>query len=86
LLGLVTLEDVRRIPKEKWQEKKTSEIMTSCEKLACLKPNESALDAFVRMSNQEVGRLPVREDGELVGIVTRSDILHAIKVRTDLGS
>jgi CBS domain-containing protein len=86
LLGLVTLEDVRRVPKEKWAEMKTSEIMTSCEKLTCLKPNESALDAFIRMSSQEVGRLPVREDGKLVGIVTRSDILHAIKVRTELGS
>lgn len=86
LLGLVAFEDLRRVPKEKWGETKTADIMTSCEKLICLKQDELALDAFIRMSKQAVGRLPVRENGNLVGIVTRSDILHAIKVKTELSS
>ncbi len=86
LLGLVTIEDVKKIPKEKWPETKTAEAMTPCEKLTCLKAADSALEAFVRMSKQEIGRLPVREDGKLVGIISRSDILRAIKVRTELAS
>ncbi len=86
LLGLVTIEDLRKIPKEKWRETKTADIMTSCEKLICLKPDEMALDAFISMSKQAVGRMPVQANGKLVGIVTRSDILHSIKIRTELRS
>jgi CBS domain-containing protein len=36
------------------------------------------------MSKQRVGRLPVHENGRLVGIITRSDILHTTKIRTEL--
>ncbi len=84
LLGLVTIEDVRRVTKSKWKETKAADIMTTCEKLICIKPDEKALDAFIKMSKQDVGRLPVRENGKLVGIVTRSDILHTIRVKTEL--
>jgi Zn-dependent protease len=86
LLGLITLEDIRKSPREKWQETKVGDVMTSCEKLKCASPDELAVDALMKMSKQDIGRLPVQEDGKLVGIVTRSDILHAIRVRTELKS
>jgi len=86
LLGLVTIEDVRKVPKSRWSETRVADVMTRCEKLVCLRQDDKVLDAFIRMSKQRVGRLPVQEDGRLVGIVTRSDILHTIKVRTELAT
>lgn len=84
LLGLITLEDIRKSPKEKWRETRVSDVMTTCEKLKCASPDELAVDALMKMSKRDIGRLPVQEDGKVVGIVTRSDILHAIRVRTEL--
>ncbi|MFP3985053.1 MAG: CBS domain-containing protein, partial [Candidatus Bathyarchaeia archaeon] len=84
LLGLVTIEDVRKVAKSKWEETNAADVMTTCEKLVCVKPDEKALDALIKMSKQDVGRLPVRENGRLAGIVTRSDILHTIRVKTEL--
>ncbi|MEM3766089.1 MAG: CBS domain-containing protein, partial [Candidatus Bathyarchaeia archaeon] len=85
LLGIITLEDIKKIPKEKWQETKVSDAMTPCEKLKCASPEETAVDALMKMSKYNVGRLPVQEDGKLVGIITRSDIIHAIQIKTELG-
>ncbi|MGQ9680508.1 MAG: CBS domain-containing protein [Candidatus Bathyarchaeia archaeon] len=85
LLGLIALEDIKKIPREKWQETKVSSVMTSCEKLKCASPEETALDALMKMSKYNVGRIPVQEDGKLVGIITRSDIIHAIQIKTELG-
>jgi len=85
LLGLITLQDVRKVPKEKWQETKVSQVMTPCEKLRCVSPDETAVDALIKMSKHNVGRLPVQENGKLIGIITRSDILHAIQIKTELG-
>ncbi|MEM1525273.1 MAG: CBS domain-containing protein [Nitrososphaerales archaeon] len=84
LLGIITLEDIKKIPKEKWQETKVSDVMTTCEKLVCAKPNESAVDALMKMSKFNIGRLPVQEDGKLIGIITRSDILYAIQIKKEL--
>jgi len=85
LLGLITLQDVRKIPREKWQETRVSDVMTPCERLKCASPDEMAADALAKMSKQNVGRLPVQENGRLVGIVTRSDIMRAIQIKTELG-
>jgi len=85
LLGLITLQDIRKIPKEKWQETKVGDAMTPCEKLKCASPDELAVDALIKMSKQDVGRLPVQENRKLVGIVTRSDIMHAIRMKAELG-
>ncbi|MEM3403213.1 MAG: CBS domain-containing protein [Nitrososphaeria archaeon] len=85
LLGIITIEDIRKIPREKWQETKVNEAMTACEKLTCASPDEPAVDALIKMSKHNIGRLPVQDNGKLVGIITRSDILHAIRIRTELG-
>lgn len=85
LLGLVTIQDLRKIPKERWNEVRVVDIMTPCEKLVCVKPDQLAMDALVKMSKLAVGRLPVQQDGKLLGIVTRSDVLRAIEIRSILG-
>lgn len=85
LLGLITLQDIRKIPREKWHETKVVDVMTPCERLKCASPDDSAADALIKMSKLDVGRLPVQENGKLVGIVTRSDILHVIRIKIELG-
>jgi CBS domain-containing protein len=48
-------------------------------------PDEPIIEAMVKMSAHGVGRLPVIEDGELKGIITRSDLMRTIRIRTELG-
>jgi CBS domain-containing protein len=46
--------------------------------------NESAARAMRLLLAPELTRLAVIEDGKLVGIVTRHDILHFIEIHTEL--
>jgi len=41
-------------------------------------PNTSLIDAYTVMGDNEIRRLPVVEQGELVGIITMSDILRSV--------
>ncbi len=85
LKGIVTLEDLRKVPRELWAETQVKQVMTPVEKLLTVKPDDPALEALIKMSAFKVGRLPVMDGKNLVGIVTRSDVIHAIRTRIELG-
>jgi len=86
LVGILTLQDLRRIPRERWKEAQVREAMTPIAEAKVVRPGLSAYEALARMLQEGVGRLlVVDEDGELMGLVTRSDLMHLIRVRTELG-
>ncbi|NWG08815.1 MAG: site-2 protease family protein [Nitrososphaerales archaeon] len=84
LLGMLTTQDVRAVAKERWNELKAKDIMTSSEKLVKTQPEEPVVDAFLKLSKRDIGRLPVVKDRKLVGIISRSDVMHIIRVKTEL--
>ena len=83
VFGIVTLEDLREIPHEKWEKVKVKKVMTGLEKLQTLKPKDSAYDAFLKLTNNDLGRLPVVDGGEVVGMVTRNSIILLLAVKCD---
>jgi CBS domain-containing protein len=55
---------------------KVSEIMT--EEVVSVMPEQTVREVATLMADRNVNRLPVTENGRLVGIVTRGDIVRAI--------
>ena len=55
---------------------KVSEIMTT--EVVTASPEETVREVATLMADRNVNRLPVTENGRLVGIVTRGDIVRAI--------
>src|SRR3990172_4713638 len=55
---------------------KVAEVMTT--DIVEISPEASVYDAATLMSNHKVNRLPVVDQGRMVGIVTRGDIVRAI--------
>lgn len=84
-LGMVSLAEVKAVPKELWAFKQVRDIMVPQEQILCLKPSDDATDALSRMVTNDVGCLPVTEGGQLVGLVARRDIMNLFKIKSDLG-
>jgi Zn-dependent protease/CBS domain-containing protein len=87
LAGLVTLSDVRRLPRADWPGARVTDIMTRYADLATIGPNAPLSDALRLIQEREVGQLPVLapEDRVPLGIVTRRGILRLIDARMKLG-
>ncbi|MGD0100371.1 MAG: site-2 protease family protein [Acidobacteriota bacterium] len=84
-VGMVSLDGVKSISKELWGFKQVRDIMTPLELVACLKPTDDVSDALSRMVSGDIGRMPVVENGQLKGIVSRRDIMNFFKIKSDLG-
>jgi len=80
LIGMVCLDDVRRVPRDRWPLIAVREIMTSADRLATVGPQDDAFRAMATLSEREVNQLPVVEDGRVLGLVRRQDIMKWLTI------
>jgi coenzyme F420 hydrogenase subunit beta len=80
IVGIVTLDDAMKVAKESRKSVPIGEIATKG--LITAFPDDSVAEALQKMNRHNVGRLLVVEKKRkrsLVGILTRSDVMHALK-------
>ncbi|ELZ31671.1 CBS domain-containing protein [Halorubrum distributum] len=79
LVGMVTLEDARSVREVERDAYRVDDVMAT--DLVAADPNADALTALQTMQEHGVGRLPVVDaDGELVGLISRSDLMTAFNI------
>jgi Zn-dependent protease/CBS domain-containing protein len=79
IVGTVSVLDLRGIGKERQDTVLIKDIMHH--HFLSVSPEDDAIDAFKTMAKNHNDRLIVQKDGNTVGIVSWSDVLHAIKMR-----
>ena len=85
LLGLITLGDIRHIPREQWGQVPVSTAMIPLSRLHVVTPQQSLSDVLPLMAGRDVNQLPVVDNGALVGILSRDAIVGYLEVRRSLG-
>jgi len=83
LVGIVCLDDVRRVPSGERQIKTISDIMTPKSDLITINPDDPASDALKEISNRSIRQLVVLQDGELFGLVRRRDIVRYLQLQSE---
>ncbi len=74
LLGLVTLSQVKAVPRERWRELRTREVMTPLGEAVAVAPDTPMLEVLDLMNRRGVSRAMVVREPELVGIISSQDI------------
>jgi Zn-dependent protease/CBS domain-containing protein len=86
LVGLVTLEDIRKVPRETWDAATVAEIMTPADQIVSVAPQSDASDALDKLLQRDVRQLPVIYDGHLVGLLRRRDIVRWLQLGSTHGA
>ncbi len=84
LLGLVTLKSARAVPKERRDTQTVAQAMVPLDRAPTFRATSSALDALQKMARDRGGIALVTDDGRLLGIVTRGDLVRTIQTRQEL--
>jgi CBS domain-containing protein len=79
LVGIVTLSDIHKVSPIDREAMQVRDVMTRDP--ITLPPSAPLIDALRIMTTHGIGRIPVVDDGDLVGIVTRTDVLRVMELR-----
>jgi Zn-dependent protease/CBS domain-containing protein len=86
LVGIITLADIRHVPREQWPVTPVSSAMVPADRLHAARPEQSLNEVLPLMTGNDVNQLPVVDNaGRLVGILTRNAVLRYVEVRRGLG-
>lgn len=80
-VGLITLEDMRKVEKADWDATLVRDVMTPAQQLMTARVEEDADEAFRKLSQRDVRQLPVLQDGELTGMLRRRDIMRWLQLQ-----
>lgn len=81
VVGLVTPADITRLPRDRWERTAVSAVMVPAASVKTVTPATNLVDAMRLMQEHDVHQLPVLEDGRLVGMLTRGDVLRQVELR-----
>jgi Zn-dependent protease/CBS domain-containing protein len=84
LLGCVTLNQVKEVPKEEWASRRVGDLALQCTKENTISPDEDAMKALALMSRMNASRLMVVEGGKLVGMIALKDMMKLLSLKLDL--
>jgi Zn-dependent protease/predicted transcriptional regulator len=73
-VGIITLERVKSVPRSDWTERSVREAMVPAEDGVVVDPADEMTSVLEKLGASPARRVLVARNGELVGIITQSDI------------
>jgi CBS domain-containing protein len=86
LLGLITITDLRRIPREEWQVTSAYRAMTPFTKLRTVSKGDDLAVALAKLADGDIHQLPLVDGRLLVAMIDRSDLIQYMQSQSQLHS
>jgi CBS domain-containing protein len=85
LRGLITMHNIKRVPRDRRNQVTLGQIMTPVDALFRARPEEDLFSLMQKMDGAQVDQVPVMDNGHPLGIITRENMLQYIRRRSELG-
>jgi len=85
LEGMVTLQQIKKIPRTRWAITPVQDIMTPASKLKTVHVDQDVLSVLQEMEGESIKHIPVIEAGKVVGVINREELIRFLRTRADLG-
>ena len=84
VVGIVSISDVKEVPSDRWDNTPVAAIMTR-EPLYAVSPSATLPDVLELLDQHDLNQVLVLQDGRLIGLLSRGDVLRYIQIREELG-
>jgi Zn-dependent protease/CBS domain-containing protein len=85
LEGIISLGDIKKVPRDQWASTTVRQAMIPREELVIISPQDDGNVVLRRLVERDLGQLPVIDNNRVVGVLYRSHILRRLKTRMESG-
>jgi Zn-dependent protease len=82
--GLLTLHEIKQVPKEEWESTSLQAVMVPAEAAVTVAPSTPVNQVLAVMIEGNFGQVPVVEAGKFLGVVRRDRLLSLVETRLEL--
>lgn len=84
VVGMVGMKGLQQVPRDLWPHVTVAQVMLPLESEQTVGPDAPLTTVLELMTRYDRGRLPVVQDGRLLGLITRRDLMHVLQLRGGL--
>jgi len=84
-IGLMTLHQIKEVPRREWATKRAADVMLPFEQLKCIDPDTELWSALQKMDRNGVNQMPVVRAQRVVGVLSREDAITFLRTLQELG-
>ncbi len=85
-VGLLTLHNIKEIPRPSWATTSAAQAMVPIEKLNRTDPKEELWTAMEKMGRDGINEMPVMQGDSLVGLLSTGDIIKYLHTLRQVGA
>lgn len=82
--GLLTLHQIKKVPRENWEQTTVAEAMIPISQVKATMQDTALTQALAEMDRDGVNQLPVLDNNQIVGMLTREDLITYIRTLQEL--
>ena len=84
-VGLMTLHRIKEVPRGQWATTTAAEVMLPIEQLKRTDPDAELWATLQQMDRAGVNQLPVMRDSQVIGMLSREDVITFLRTLQELG-
>lgn len=85
LSGLITLQDITRIPQAQWRYKTVGQVMAPMQRLLQVDAGSELMAALQIMEENSTNHAAVVQENRPIGLLSREQVLRYLRMRAELG-
>jgi CBS domain-containing protein len=85
-VGLMTLHRLKEVPRPEWATTTAAQVMLPLEQSRRIEPDTELWAALQEMDRDGVNQLPITRDHQVVGMLSREDVITFLRTLQELGT
>lgn len=79
-IGLLTLSEIKKVPRSSWSTTTVAQVGIPMGELITAQPDAEAWTTIEKMGRDGINQIPVVENGRIIGMFGREDLIHYLAI------